>query len=60
MMERHMVLATMALSTGEEDSLESHMSSWDTLGYSLSNSLSRKGSIIPSDDPQVFGGCDRP
>ena len=29
MMRRHMVLATMALSTGEEDSLESHMSSWE-------------------------------
>ena len=25
-MERHMVLATMALSTGDEDSLVSHMS----------------------------------
>ena len=29
MMDRHMVLATMALSTGNEDSLVSHMSSWD-------------------------------
>ena len=29
MMDRHMVLATMALSTGDEDSLVSHMSSWD-------------------------------
>ena len=28
MMERHMVLAIMALSTGEEDSLVSHMSIW--------------------------------
>ena len=27
MMERHMVLATMAWLTGEEDNLESHMSS---------------------------------
>ena len=29
MMDRHMVLATMALSTGNEDSLVSNMSSWD-------------------------------
>ena len=29
MMDRHMVLATMALSTGDEDSLVSHMSSYD-------------------------------
>ena len=29
MMDRHMVSATMALSTGDEDSLVSHMSSWD-------------------------------
>ena len=49
-----LVLATMALSTGEEDSLESHMSSWEwTLAI-----FSVKSSIIPSDDPQVFGGCD--
>ena len=28
MIDRHMVLAIMALSTGEEDNLESHMSIW--------------------------------
>ena len=60
MMERHMVLATMALSTGEEDkSGVSHVQLGVDLGYPIRDSFGREDLVCPSDYPQVFGGCER-
>ena len=55
MMDRHMVLATMALSTGDEDNQVSHMSSCDwTLAILSEIALAEMTLLSPMMTPGIW------